>query len=120
MKGLTNLGNTCYFNCALQCLLQTPVLSNHFIKHSYHGECEFTREYGSFVKKYWTDKETKMENPKKLLGLFRGKFKQFDNSQEHDAQESLMCILDMIENAIPCVKDMFYGTLTKEVIYPNG
>lgn len=117
MKGLDNLGNTCYFNSALQCLLQTPVLSNHMIKNKYEGNCEFTQEYRKFTRIFWSKGDT---NPKKLLEIFRKKFKRFDNSQEHDAHEALVCIIDILENSIPEVKQMFYGTLNKDVIYPGG
>ena len=120
MKGLDNLGNTCYFNSALQCLLQTPVLSNHMIRNKYKGTCEFTQAYSDFTTSFWLDRESKKSSPKKLLELFRKRFKRFDNSQEHDAHEALVCIIDILETAVPRVKKMFYGTLSKDVIYPGG
>ena len=120
MKGLDNLGNTCYFNSALQCLLQTPVLSNHMITNKYEGNCEFTQTYRDLTTSFWISKEKNNLSPKKLLELFRKRFKRFDNSHEHDAHEALVCIIDILETAIPSVKNMFYGTLSKDVIYPGG
>ena len=120
MKGFHNLGNTCYFNSALQCLLQTPVLSNYMIQNKYEGNCFFTREYRRLTRSFWVHRNENILNNKKLLLMFKQIFKRFDNNDEHDAHEALVCIIDILENSIPEVKNMFYGTLTKNIIYPGG
>jgi len=120
MKGLNNLGNTCYFNSALQCLFQTPALSNFMIQNIYKGDCEFTKIYREMTRAFWTKKPENNLSPKKLLDIFRKRFKIFDNSHEHDAHEALVCIIDILEKTIPQIKQMFYGTLAKDIIYPGG
>ena len=61
MKGFENFGETCYFNTALQCLMCIPVLTNHFIRYPYDGECTFTREYSKLVRIYWKRGEHKVD-----------------------------------------------------------
>jgi len=97
MKGLFNLGNTCYFNSALQCLLQTPIITNTYLKYPYIGTSEFTQEYQNIVRKFWTDKDPKPLNVLKLINLFRGRFKQFTPGWPQDAQEATICILDILD-----------------------
>ena len=36
--GLPNLGNSCYMNAALQCLLNTPQLTAHFLSGEWRDE----------------------------------------------------------------------------------
>ena len=121
MKGIINLGNTCYFNSALQCLLQVPPLSNLLILKRYVGECAFTSEYQNLVKIAWIDKSNILYNPSHLLSVFREKYPAFNNSQPHDAQECLMCILDLLERAIgTIVKQIFYGEIIQETVCKSG
>ncbi len=139
MKGLENLGNTCYFNSGLQCLLQTPQLSNYLIFRKYTGQCEFTQEYQKVVKKMWINKGMLQESPQKLLHLFKKRYSQFDNTDQHDTQEMILCVLEILEKAIPfeplkfpvirqsctigsphtLVKEIFYSQLLQETVCPT-
>ena len=113
MKGLRNLGNTCYFNSALQCVLQIPPISNYAILNKYVGDCEFTREYFDLVRRMWIVKEPMTENPEKLMGIFRTRFPQFDNSDEHDCQEAFLHIIDLLEKEFPTlIKNSMYATMS--------
>ena len=108
MRGFLNIGNTCYFNTALQCLLHIPVLTNYIIRHPYDGECEFTKMYYDVTKIYWTEgKEILTINS--LLKLFQSEF-----------QEAILCIIDILERAIPLIKKWFYGRKVQETIWPGG
>ena len=119
MKGFENLGNTCYFNTAIQCLLYIPVMSNYFIRNPYDGECEFTKIYSSLVRVYWTKGQETL-NVKPLLEEFQKKFPRFKSNEQHDVQEAIMCIIDVLEQAEPDVKNWFYGKKVQETIWPGG
>ena len=116
MKGLDNLGNTCYFNCALQCLLQVPQLSNFLILREYQGDCEFTKEYQETVRRMWLN--TDSVNPRKLLKCFRERFPQFNNSNQQDSQEAFLCLLDMLDTSLSnsYIRRVFYGKIAQETI----
>jgi ubiquitin C-terminal hydrolase len=119
MKGFGNIGNTCYFNTALQCLLHIPVMSNHFIRNPYTGVCTFTRAYSDFIRIYWT-KGQETVDVKPLLTEFQKEFPRFKTNEQHDVQEAVMCIIDILERAAPVVKEWFYGKKTQETIWPGG
>jgi len=120
MKGFLNLGNTCYFNTAIQCLLHIPVLSNYFLQKGYEGECEFTKLYFTLVQFYWTSKEKGLVNPRPILQQFYKHFPRFENKDPHDVQEAILCIIDILERSCPEIKQWFYGKKTQETIWPGG
>ena len=117
MKGIPNLGNTCYFNSVLQCLLQVPHLSNYFILSDYSGPCEITRAYQEVVRSAWVHKTDTHVDPRTLLYHFRTRFSQFATSGQHDAQEALMCFLDVLE---PIAKPVTTCKLLQETVCPGG
>ena len=119
MKGFKNHGNTCYFNTALQCLLYIPVLSNYFIREPYIGDCSFTIKYYELVKTYWTRGQETL-GVDDLLSEFRKKFPRFGSREQHDVQEAVLCIIDILETSRPEIKKWFYGKKTQETIWPGG
>jgi len=120
MRGFLNLGNTCYFNTAIQCLLHVPVLSNYFIQEGYEGECEFTKLYTKLVHFYWMAQEKGKVNLKPLIEQFYTHFPRFKNRDPHDVQEAILCIIDILERSIPEIKPWFYGKKRQETIWPGG
>jgi ubiquitin C-terminal hydrolase len=119
MKGLANHGNTCYFNTALQCLLHIPTLTNHFIEEPYEGDCAFTTTYSSVVRVYWTKSEQEVDVGT-LIKHFREEFPRFKRREQHDVQETVLCIIDILERARPEIKQWFYGKKIQETIWPGG
>jgi ubiquitin C-terminal hydrolase len=115
MKGLNNFGNTCYFNSVLQCILQVPQLSNYMMVRNF--ESEFLKEYKTFTKKFWLDKENTVEDHSKILKLFRNEYKQFDNHDQHDCQETFIYLIEMFEKEIKdLIKEIFYFDLVQETV----
>ena len=120
MKGLVNNGNTCYFNTAVQCLLYVPVLSNYFIRFPFEEkDCDFTKLYSNLVSVYWTKGEA-MINIDPLVKAFQKQFPRFKSNEQHDVQEAVLCIIDILERARPTIKEWFYGKKTQETIWPGG
>jgi len=119
MKGLENHGNTCYFNTSLQCLLCIPALTNYFLREPYDGTCAFTKEYCAVIRAYWTKGQDDVD-VKPLLSAFQTLFTRFGSREQHDVQETILCIIDILERADPKIKEWFYGKKNQETIWSGG
>jgi ubiquitin C-terminal hydrolase len=122
MRGLANLGNTCYFNTAIQCLAHVPPLSKHLFLNDYTGECAVTREYQRIARQLFLVSGTGPVDPSGLLSEFRTKFSEFANTGQHDAQEVIVCLIDLFEKSLgkQLIQDIFNGEETQETVYPGG
>ena len=116
MKGIYNEGNTCYFASTLQCLMQTPCLTNYLLKNKYVGPCKITMEYSNLVSLNWLGKKDTPLKINKLLELICERFPQFRGYNQQDSHEILTCLFEAFDKSIPRVREMFYSTITQHVV----
>ena len=123
MRGLYNLGNTCYFNTAIQCLAHVPPLTQHFFDTDLSRcQCDITKEYQKIVHYLFIKGETKPVSPSDLLGAFRVRFPRFDPGRQHDAQEVVLLLIDVFEESLgkEFITDLFNGDESQETAWEGG
>lgn len=94
IRGLSNLGNTCFFNSVVQNLLAINSLREYFFKldESFGSLSAAMRKF--FLETCNEAGSKDVVNPRYLFGSLYAKAPQFKGYQQHDSHELLRCLLD--------------------------
>ncbi|GLE05681.1 hypothetical protein PINS_up014721 [Pythium insidiosum] len=115
--GLTNLGNTCYMNSALQCLTNTQLLAEYFLSGMYLEDINRTSTlglqgklaevFGKLAEDMWCAKQKAISprNFKKTIGKFNEAFR---GSDQQDSQEMLAFLLSGLSEDLNRIQEKPY------------
>ena len=99
--GFRNLGNTCYMNSGLQCLLASPSLVEYFLHFNPNTKLDsekeeqdnksntglaISRHFASLVQQVYCGKYSVIQ-PDKFKDIFSTSYDQFAGFRQHDCQE---------------------------------
>lgn len=110
LVGFANLGNTCYMNAALQCLLNNTVIMEavelHFQSRCRHRTNSLTKEFLSLAKNYMLNGERsgRSISPEYVKEEFVAVYPEFEGYCQHDASEFLSYLLAEIGETPTCHK----------------
>ncbi|XP_035230253.1 uncharacterized protein LOC118202203 isoform X2 [Stegodyphus dumicola] len=99
--GLRNLGNTCFMNAGLQCLLNNKIFKNFFCEQELESFVKGTLSYkfADIMKKVWSGSYS-MLNLSEFKECFGALHLQFQNFRQHDCQEFLALLLDTMHEEL--------------------
>ncbi|KAL4561133.1 hypothetical protein LXL04_033295 [Taraxacum kok-saghyz] len=94
VRGLVNLGNTCFFNSVMQNLLSMDKLRDYFLKlEGTIGPLTISLKK-LFLETSQSTGGKNVINPRAFFGCVCVKAPQFRGFQQHDSHELLRCLLD--------------------------
>ena len=111
--GLNNIGATCFMNSTLQCLSQTPDLTNYFLKSSKKdriinnnlakenkNSLQLSPIYLELVKKLWDKKGGKSFSPNEFMSTIEKMNPLFKKGQAGDSKDFIIFILEQIHKEL--------------------
>ncbi|KAL6577013.1 ubiquitin-specific protease [Orobanche minor] len=116
LTGLLNLGNTCFMNSAIQCLVHTPEFARYF-REDYHQEInrqnplgmvgELALAFGDLLRKLWAPGRAPVA-PRPFKNKLARFAPQFSGCSQHDSQELLAFLLDGLHEDLNRVRHKPY------------
>ncbi|CAA2980736.1 ubiquitin carboxyl-terminal hydrolase 8-like [Olea europaea subsp. europaea] len=125
LTGLYNLGNTCFMNSAIQCLVHTPKLVDYFLG-DFRKDLNFENSlgthlaiaFGDLSRKLWAPRTTPV-SPTMFKSTLASFAPQFSGYNQHDSQELLAFLLDGLHEDLNRVKHKPYAELKDEDDRPD-
>lgn len=122
LVGLSNRGNTCYLNAALQCLSNLPLVTDFFLKNEHVADLKnqskkasadnkkyiiLTYEYDKLIKGLWTMSGS--IEPKSFHISIQKCEPDFVGYEQQDSQEALSLIVDALHEGLKYESEMTYN-----------
>ncbi len=126
-KGLSNLGNTCFMNSALQCLTHSPNLAEFFLNLCQNKKTLETQDILWVVLDYFRSYASKgsVYSPSNMFRSLRKINPILTPGRQHDSHEFIVGLMDKIEMGLKQRKmvkefrERFIGELCSQVICQN-
>uniref|UniRef100_A0A6B2L6W3 USP domain-containing protein n=1 Tax=Arcella intermedia TaxID=1963864 RepID=A0A6B2L6W3_9EUKA len=114
LRGLTNLGNTCWLNTILQCLSNTLPLTNFFISYQYldylmeENNSSFPRNFDALLKELWKGYPGEFAPHQFIKEIRKYRTPLGEHMKQQDAHEGFTFILDKLHDSINQGKSKTY------------
>ncbi|XP_066901850.1 ubiquitin carboxyl-terminal hydrolase 22 [Halyomorpha halys] len=132
MKGIINLGNTCFMNCIVQAFLHTPMLRDYFFSDKHKcvakksTECLFCLLSRIYQRYYADDDSTTLSLHEILCLVWKHDLNLYGNNQK-DAHEFFISARNLLHQVSsphnhsqgPCnciIDSIFHGNLQSDVV----
>lgn len=115
MKGMANLGNTCFINAAMQCLSKAEPLIEYFLNRRFEEDIKnkyiitpnrtnamIGNAFFDTIIKLWDPKDQGSVVPRPLIGILssQGINQQFRHGRQNDSHELLVFLLECLHNCL--------------------
>ncbi|CAI5742740.1 unnamed protein product [Hyaloperonospora brassicae] len=104
--GLINMGNTCFMNSALQCIVHSPVFREYFLSNRFEPDVNKKNRLGSrgavstafaqLQTALWRERDRGYLRPSRFRDEFTRVCRHFEETRQYDAHEFMVALLDCL------------------------